>query len=278
MTELMGGAPEGARALLEGIAVDPPDGTAGRPVLHGLPGMDLGALSARLRTARPTTPRTSAHPFDLGAAWRDRSPIRAGRSRWSAATWSPTATCSTAWRGGPWCRRTGRGVVEFGPGWGNLTRDMVATGLDVTAVELDEKFCALIDAALRRGPATSPSPGRHARVQHRGIRSTPPCSSRASTIAPITWRCCGACTTSCARAGRCSSAAEPVQRLDYPWGPRLDGLSVSSSRTYGWLELGFDSGYFDRALARTGWQGRRVGLGAVTSEEDVIVARPASAS
>ena len=35
-------------------------------------------------------------------------------------------------------------VVEFGPGWGNLTGDLVATGLDVTAVELDEKFCQLI--------------------------------------------------------------------------------------------------------------------------------------
>ena len=72
--------------------------------------------------------------------------------------------------------------------------------------------------------------------------------------------------------------AEPVQRLDYPWGPRLDGLSVWSSRTYGWLELGFDNAYFHRALARTGWAGRRVRLGAAMGEEDVIVARPASAS
>ena len=44
-------------------------------------------------------------------------------------------------------------------------------------------------------------------------------------------------------------AAEPVQRLEYPWGPRLDGLSVWSSRTHGWLELGFDERYFFEALA-----------------------------
>ena len=68
-------------------------------------------------------------------------------------------------------------------------------------------------------------------------------------------------------------AAEPVQRLDYPWGPRLDGLSVWSSRTYGWLELGFDAAYFDAALARTGWSGRRVRLGDRPAEPDVIVAR-----
>jgi hypothetical protein len=67
-------------------------------------------------------------------------------------------------------------------------------------------------------------------------------------------------------------AAEPVQRLGYPWGPRLDGLSVWSSRTYGWLELGFDLQYFDEALARTGWKGRRASLGERPSETDVIVA------
>ncbi len=47
-------------------------------------------------------------------------------------------------------------------------------------------------------------------------------------------------------------AAEPVQRLGYPWGPRLDGLSVWSSRTYGWLELGFDT----RLLRRSAWRAR----------------------
>jgi hypothetical protein len=70
-------------------------------------------------------------------------------------------------------------------------------------------------------------------------------------------------------------ASEPVQDLDYPWGPRLDGLSVWSSRTHGWLELGFDHAYFDRALARTGWSARRDRLGPGAGETDVIVARAA---
>jgi SAM-dependent methyltransferase len=72
-------------------------------------------------------------------------------------------------------------------------------------------------------------------------------------------------------------AAEPIQKLDYPWGPRLDGLSVWSSRTHGWLELGFDNAYFDRALARTGWTGRRHRLRAGADETDVIVASAAPA-
>ena len=35
-------------------------------------------------------------------------------------------------------------IVEFGPGWGNLTNDLVATGFHVTAVEISEQFCTLI--------------------------------------------------------------------------------------------------------------------------------------
>jgi hypothetical protein len=67
-------------------------------------------------------------------------------------------------------------------------------------------------------------------------------------------------------------ASEPIQKLDYPWGPRLDGLSVWWSRTHGWLELGFDNAYFDLALAHSGWSGRRHRLGAGPGETDVIVA------
>jgi hypothetical protein len=35
-------------------------------------------------------------------------------------------------------------IVEFGPGWSNLTNDLVATGFHVTAVEISEQFCTLI--------------------------------------------------------------------------------------------------------------------------------------
>ena len=83
------------------------------------------------------------------------------------------------------------------------------------------------------------------------------------------------CTTSCAPGGAVLFAAEPVQRMDYPWGPLVDGLSVWSSRTHGWLELGFDIGYFQQALRRTGWVGRRVRLGGQMGEPDVIAARSA---
>lgn len=41
--------------------------------------------------------------------------------------------------------------------------------------------------------------------------------------------------------------------VPFPWGPRLDLLSLRSSRNYGWLELGFQETYFLQLLAGAGW-------------------------
>ena len=168
-------------------------------------------------------------------------------------------------------------VVEFGPGWGNLTQDMVATGLDVTAVELDDKFCRLIEHRCD-------GPGRVAVVQGDMLSFAAPEPFDAAVFFESFHHCADHLTMLrrlhdiVRPGGAVLFAAEPVQRMDYPWGPRLDGLSVWSSRTHGWLELGFDIGYFERALGRTGWVGRRVRLGQQMGETDVIVARSARGS
>jgi ubiquinone/menaquinone biosynthesis C-methylase UbiE len=41
--------------------------------------------------------------------------------------------------------------------------------------------------------------------------------------------------------------------VPYPWGPRLDGLSLRAMRLHGWMELGFQEPYFRELLSRTGW-------------------------
>ena len=41
--------------------------------------------------------------------------------------------------------------------------------------------------------------------------------------------------------------------VPYPWGPRLDGLSVFCIRRYGWMELGFTEPFLIEALHRHGW-------------------------
>ena len=41
--------------------------------------------------------------------------------------------------------------------------------------------------------------------------------------------------------------------VPYPWGPRLDGLSLRAMRSHGWMELGFQEPYFKELLERTRW-------------------------
>jgi SAM-dependent methyltransferase len=45
--------------------------------------------------------------------------------------------------------------------------------------------------------------------------------------------------------------------VPYPWGPRLDGLSLRAMRTHGWMELGFQNAYFTEALRRAGFSEER---------------------
>lgn len=41
--------------------------------------------------------------------------------------------------------------------------------------------------------------------------------------------------------------------VPFPWGPRLDLLSLRAMRTHGWMELGFQEEYFLELLGRAGW-------------------------
>jgi hypothetical protein len=68
-------------------------------------------------------------------------------------------------------------------------------------------------------------------------------------------------------------AGEPVHEMPYPWGPRLDGLSLWSTRTYGWLELGFQPPYFQGALARCDWNVTFYRLKRIGGKADIYIAR-----
>lgn len=164
-------------------------------------------------------------------------------------------------------------VVEFGPGWGNLTMDLVATGFDVTAVDVSEEFCALLQARCA-------FPERLHVVRSDMLAFEPP----EPFDAAIFFESFHHCADHLAMLRRLHDvvthdavvlfAGEPIGHHAYPWGPRLDGISLWSTRTYGWLELGFDRRYFADALARTGWTGRRRAIRRIgPGSADVIVAR-----
>ena len=59
--------------------------------------------------------------------------------------------------------------------------------------------------------------------------------------------------------GRVVLCGEPVvltefPGIPYPWGPRLDALSVFCMHRFGWMELGFTHGFLLEAARRAGWR------------------------
>lgn len=167
-------------------------------------------------------------------------------------------------------------VAELGPGWGNLTSDLFAMGHEVTAVDVDEGFCRLI---AQRAPgvhvvrsdmlsfAAAPTGGPYDAVVF--FESFHHCADHLRLLELL--------HEVVVDGGRLVFGAEPVDLLAYPWGPRLDGLSLWSMQRYGWLELGFDERYFAEALRRTGWQARRL-VGPTPASTTYVATAVASAS
>ena len=269
-TALMAGDADRARALLGGFVVVLPTAPPEDPFSDAYREWTWD-IYRRISGRTGYDTANEASPFDLRAAVARPFPYQSGSLALVGRDLVARGHLLDCLAAVVSCAGGGR-VVEFGPGWGNLTRDLVATGLDVTAVELDEKFCRLIQQRCQ-------GPGR-VNVEQGDMLTF---EAAEPFDAAVFFESFHHCADHIAMLGHLHDivrpggavlfAAEPVQRMDYPWGPRLDGLSVWSSRTHGWLELGFDVAYFDRALRRTGWSGRRVVLGARMGEPDVIVAR-----
>jgi hypothetical protein len=162
-------------------------------------------------------------------------------------------------------------VVEFGSGWGNLTNDLAAMGFDVTAVEVEERFCTLTERRNRR-----PDQLKVVRGGMLEFTAKVPCD------VAIFYESFHHCADHVAMLGHLAEivrpegkvlwAGEPIGPMSYPWGLRLDGYSLWSTRTHGWLELGFDENYFAEVLDRTGWRPTRTRLAAGSPLADVIVA------
>jgi len=169
-------------------------------------------------------------------------------------------------------------VLELGPGWGNTTCVLAQMGFHVTAVDADPQFVELVRA--RSTAFSERVTAVHAdMLDFRADRpfdaalffeSFHHCSDHLAMLARLRELVRGD--------GRILFASEPVDDFPMPWGVRLDGLSAWSMRTYGWLELGFQSSYFFEALRRTGWSARRHRSHSLSALTDVIVATRISAS
>jgi ubiquinone/menaquinone biosynthesis C-methylase UbiE len=169
----------------------------------------------------------------------------------------------------------GMSLVEFGSGWGNLTLQFVMMGVDTTAVEVDANFAELLrqrsmgnvnlKVVVSDMLAFEPSSSRYDIAVF--FESFHHCADHMAMLRKLK-----SVVTS---QGVVAFAGEPISSFRYPWGLRLDGFSLFCTRTYGWLELGFDNRYFQEALQRTGWVAGRRRSRSMTPLADIITARQA---
>lgn len=157
--------------------------------------------------------------------------------------------------------RRGQSVLEYGSGDGQISLALARMGCRVTAVDIEQRYLNQIDAQARaldtnvvtvQGPFGTAEPDRqydrilffeafHHALDHQALMQT-----LRSQLSPN---------------GYIIFAGEPILTVDnyfrctlpYPWGPRLDGLSLRAMRSQGWCELGFTQEYFVEMLMRVGF-------------------------
>jgi len=157
--------------------------------------------------------------------------------------------------------KPGMRVLEYGPGDGQISLHLARLGCDVTVVDVDHSYLSVIQGqAQRLGVSINTVHGdfltgadfepfdrifffqafHHALVHQEALHQM------RGMLKP---------------GGFLVFAAEPIidpagywaPAVPYPWGPRLDGLSLRAIMVHGWMELGFQEPYFREALARAGW-------------------------
>ncbi len=148
----------------------------------------------------------------------------------------------------------GARVLDVGPGWGNTTMTLAQMGYQVTALDIEPRFCELIrQRCAQVGVDVDVVNADFFWIE--GIRdrfdgivffeSFHHCADH-----PRLLRALGPALTP---DGHVYFGAEPISSdFPVPWGVRMDGESLWAIRRHGWLELGFQPGYFRRALRLAG--------------------------
>jgi SAM-dependent methyltransferase len=160
----------------------------------------------------------------------------------------------------------GQRVIEYGPGDGQIALAFARMGCDVTVLDIDEKNLEtirrqadMLDISIKtvHGEFSSDMDGRFDLVVffetfHHAIDHQRLLRKLHQDIV--------------SENGRILFAGEPIipegdywaDAVPFPWGMRLDALSLQAVKNYGWMELGFRENYFLEALARAGWQAERI--------------------
>lgn len=162
-------------------------------------------------------------------------------------------------------------IAEFGPGWAHTTEQLLRLGCRVTTVEVDPQFCELIRTRLGHFAELSVEQGDMLQFESREtfdailfFESFHHCANPHLMLQKL--------RLMLRPGGVVAFGAEPIADFPWPWGVRLDGLSLYSMRRYGWLELGFESRYFTQLLQREGFTVERRKAASASSLCDVVLA------
>lgn len=151
-------------------------------------------------------------------------------------------------------------VLEFGSGWGNTTLALAQMGYQVTAIDIEQRFLDMVEHRCR-GLINPP------RLLCRDFAGVGELEDKFDAIVfDASFHHCrdhrallAALVDRLKPGGKVLFAAEPIdEMLPMPWGLRLDGGSVWSTRCFGWLELGFTETYFREAAGRAGFSVEKV--------------------
>lgn len=157
--------------------------------------------------------------------------------------------------------RAGDSILEYGAGDGQMALALARMGCDVTVVDIDERYLRIIDRQAEamgvrintvHGLFGDPVPGKQFdriifyEAFHHSLEHAETLIKLRANLKPT---------------GRLVLAGEPIMARDsywrpivpFAWGPRLDGLSLRSTRSHGWCELGFQREYLIEKMMRAGW-------------------------
>ncbi len=152
----------------------------------------------------------------------------------------------------------GSSILEFGPGWGTTTITLARMGYSVSAVDIEPKFLDIIQhRAQMLGLSVRTLCGSFGPVQAEN-------GAPAQFDAVLFFECFHHCSDHLKLirelplmlkdGGIVAFASEPItEAFPVPWGVRLDGMSLWSTRRFKWLELGFKESYFLQTMEKHGW-------------------------
>lgn len=208
-----------------------------------------------LKGKKGYAPENDEHSFDI-----DMENVFAGVSPWSLKSTKYLSEFFYSWAQifSLLDVNAGDSVLEYGPGSGHLLLMLARAGIDAYGVDIDRAWLEAIEkqAKLMRVPVSLEQ--NFFGKGFEGRRFDRIVFFEAFHHAFDFLDLLDTLKRRLTAAGAIIFCGEPVlgaftDSVPYPWGPRLDGLSVYVIRKKGWMELGFTHDFFTQALCRAGY-------------------------